>query len=129
MNKHPTALKSFISEPITVHFKKAPAFSKTPSCPTSFVWRGKQFIISRCLSEWKDFSRRGRMAQNMQPQHAQAASKHGSWGVGKFFFDIQTKDGRCFRLYYDRDPKDAVDRTGIWMLLAELNLQKDEKKA
>ena len=125
MNIHGTDAKSFISEPISVKFNKKPTFSKTPSCPSSFTWRGKRFIINRCLSEWKDFSRRGRMAQNMQPQHAETAEKRGSWGVGKFFFDVQTKDGRLFRLYYDRSPKNAFNHSGTWILFAELEFQKD----
>ena len=57
----------------------------------------------------------------MQPQHAAIASERGSWGVGKFFFDVQTENDRFFRLYYDRAPKDASDREGIWILLAELH--------
>lgn len=57
----------------------------------------------------------------MQPQHAASASKHGSWGVGRFYFDVETKDGDFYRLYYDRAPKDATDRQGHWILLAELS--------
>ena len=56
----------------------------------------------------------------MQPQHAQIASSRGSWGVGKFYFDVQTEEGQFFRLYYDRSPKNAFDRKGHWILLAEL---------
>jgi len=123
MSTQKIVVKSFISESITVEFSEAPVYSKTPSCPNSFHWRGKRFFINKCLSEWKDFSRRGRMAQNMQPQHDQIASTRGSWGVGKFFFDVQTKHGQYFRLYYDRSPKDAFDRSGTWILFAELNIQ------
>jgi hypothetical protein len=61
------------------------------------------------------------MARNMQPQHAASASKHGSWGVGRFYFDVETEDGGLYRLYYDRAPKDATDRYGHWVLLAELS--------
>jgi hypothetical protein len=111
----------FISAPITVSFLTEPAYSKKPPCPSSFQWQGHTYLIQSCLSEWQDFSRRGRMAQNMQPQHSTAASKKGSWGVGKFFFDVLTGDGRVFRLYYDRAPQDAQDRAGQWILLAELH--------
>lgn len=114
-------VKQFISEPITVSFLTAPTYSKNPTCPSSFLWQDHTHLILSCLSEWKDFSRRGRMAQNMQPQHSTAASKKGSWGVGKFFFDVLTTEGRVFRLYYDRAPQDAQDRAGQWILLAELH--------
>jgi hypothetical protein len=60
------------------------------------------------------------MAKNMQPQHAEIATQRGSWGVGKFFFDVQTSKEEYFRIYYDRAPKDAADRVGHWVLLAEL---------
>jgi hypothetical protein len=65
------------------------------------------------------------MARNMQPQHAEAASQHGSWGVGRFFFTVETTSGRYFRIYYDRAPKDAFDREGQWILMAELSQQED----
>lgn len=60
------------------------------------------------------------MAKNMQPQHDRVARERGSWGVGRYYFDVQTENDRCFRLYYDRAPSDATDRTGQWILLAEL---------
>ena len=77
-------------------------------------------MITACLSEGKDFSRRGRMANNMQPQHALRASKRGSWGVGRFYFEVETQSSRLFRLYYDRAPKHALDRGGQWILVSEL---------
>lgn len=120
MDTKPLNLKHYISEPVVVQFSRQPAHSKTPPCPNFFTWHNEEFQVKACLYEWKDFSRRGRMAQNMQPQHAAAAEKKGSWGVGKFYFDIQTKDDRYFRLYYDRAPKDALDREGTWILFAEL---------
>jgi len=58
----------------------------------------------------------------MQPQHAEVAEKRGSWGVGRFYFDVQTQDARYFRLYYDRAPKNALNGLGEWVLLAELSL-------
>ena len=113
-------LKHFISEFISVSFDETPPYAKKPPCPSSFIWHERTFRIKTCLAEWKDFSRRGRMAQNMQPLHAEAASKTGSWGVGKFFFDVLTDEDRIFRLYYDRAPQDAQRRMGQWILLAEL---------
>ena len=87
--------------------------------------QSKTFFIKRCCSEWKDYGRKGRMAHNMQPQHAEAASQHGSWGVGRFYFEVETGSGQFFRLYYDRTPKDAFDREGQWILLAELSFIED----
>ena len=125
MRSDHSALKHFISEPITVAFTSPPTHQKSPPCPARFTWRDQTYQIAKCLAEWKDFSRRGRMAQNMQPQHAQAASKHGSWGVGRFYFDVQTDQGQRFRMYYDRAPTDAIDRMGEWILLAELSEEED----
>jgi len=114
------SIKHFISEPIDVQFIELPEHSKKPPCPNGFTWQDQYILIINCLAEWKDFSRRGRMAKNMQPQHAQVAHHRGSWGVGKFYFDVQTEDKKCFRIYYDREPKNAEDRSGHWFLLAEL---------
>ena len=69
------------------------------------------------------------MARNMQPQHAQVAGRHGSWGVGRYYFDVRTHTDRCFRLYYDRAPADTTDRTGTWVLLAELTAFEDQHDA
>ena len=113
-------VQNFISDPIVVKFSSPPVLTKKPTCPNGFVWCNEQFNVTTCLAEWTDFSRRGPMARNMQPQHAQIASERGSWGVGRYYFDIQTDQNRCFRLYYDRAPADADDRTGTWILLAEL---------
>lgn len=119
------SVKKFISEPVQVHFSTPPAQSKKPHCPDRFTWRDEEWDITACLAEWTDFTRRGRMAKNMQPQHAQVASRRGSWGVGRFYFDVHTRNERCFRLYYDRAPADAADRTGEWVLLAELTKAED----
>jgi hypothetical protein len=129
-DKH--TIRHFISEPITIHFEKPPLHTKKPHCPDRFNWRGEDWIITACLAEWVDYTRRGRMAKNMQPQHAQAASQRGSWGVGRIYFDVQSKQessrnqaSRLFRLYFDRAPTDASDRTGHWVLLAELTQVED----
>jgi len=72
------------------------------------------------LAEWRDYTRRGRMARNMQPQHAAAAARRGSWGVGVFYYQVRTEDGRFFELYYDRSPKNVDARKGAWFLYREL---------
>lgn len=114
-------INHFISESISIQFDTPPLHPKSPPCPNSFIWQDRECRISRCLAEWHDFRRRDRMARNMQPQHATSASKHGSWGVGRFYFDVETEDHHAYRLYYDRAPKDANDRYGHWILLAELD--------
>jgi hypothetical protein len=60
------------------------------------------------------------MEKNMQPAHAQAAARRGSWGVGRFHFRVRTQDSRFFDLYYDRAPEDAGDRAGHWVLFREM---------
>jgi len=110
----------FISEPIEAHFLEPPALEKKPGPPNSFTWRGEVYKVVEVLSEWVDYTRKGRMARNMQPQHAAVASRRGSWGVGLFYFRVRTETGRIFDLYYDRAPKDADHRKGEWFLYQEL---------
>jgi hypothetical protein len=110
----------FISEPVEVHHNQPPALEKIPGPPDRFVWRGEDFSILEVLMEWHDYQRRGRMARNMQPQHAEAAARHGSWGVGQDYYRVRTSTGRFFDLYYDRAPKDANRRKGGWFLYQEL---------
>lgn len=111
----------FIDGPIKPIFSTPPTRIKSPPCPDGFIWHDRTFTITQCLSEWHDFSRRGRMARNMQPEHAEIARQRGSWGVGRFYFEVQTEGNQAFRLYYDRAPVDALDRQGKWILLAELD--------
>jgi hypothetical protein len=80
----------FIGEPIAVEFDRQPLFSKRPHCPDRFIWNGETFSVTAVLEQWVDFGRRGRMAQNMQPEHAARAAEKGSWGVGRYFFRVTT---------------------------------------
>jgi len=109
----------FIDETISVVFKKPPGREKKPPCPDAFEWQGESYEIAVCLSEWIDFSRRGRMVHNMRDNHLKSAIKQGSWGVGRFFFRVKVKQGQIFDLYYDRSVKNVNDRKGHWYLLAE----------
>ena len=111
----------FIGEEIEVAFDEPPVLEKTPGCPNAFTWRGEVFRVLESVSQWSDFTRRGRFSRNMQPEHASRASKRGSWGVGRFFFRVRVERGRLFELYYDRAPKDARQRKGSWHLRAELS--------
>ena len=110
----------FIDEPIGVTFDQPPVFEKRPPCPDRFVWRDKSFQVVELLSEWRDYGRRGRMAANMRPEHAELAAERGSWGVGRFYFRVRTEAGLIFDLYYDRAPKGSANRKGAWFLFREL---------
>jgi hypothetical protein len=111
---------SFISEDIEVLFDKPPALEKKPGCPDGFVWRGETYRVTASISEWSDFSRRGRFAKNMQPQNLRKAVRRGSFGVGRFYFRVETAQGRIYDLYYDRAPKNVDEKRGSWTLFREL---------
>ena len=116
----------YIGEIVTVEFDRPPLFSKRPHCPDRFVWRGETHPIVEVLGQRVDFGRRGRMAQNMQPEHAARAAERGSWGVGRYFFTVRTTAGRVFELYYDRAPKGSDHPEGEWFLRYEIREAKDE---
>ncbi len=110
----------FIGEPIEALFHEAPLLEKKPGCPDGFNWRGKTYRVLEMISEWHDYRRRGRMARNMQPQHAARASTRGSWGVGQDYFRVRTDSDQVFDIYYDRTPKSSDKRKGEWVLYREL---------
>ena len=110
----------FISEPISVAWNEPPLLEKTPRCPDRFTWGEDTFEISELLREWKDTERRGRMSQNMRPEHLVRARLKGSWGVGRFFYRVAVSDGRVFDIYYDRAPQGSDHRKGVWMLFQEI---------
>ncbi len=110
----------FIGEEITIHFDMPPVRQKTPSCPDSFTWQGHTYRVVEKMSEWHDFTRRGRMARNMRPAHAAIAAVRGSLGVGRFYFRVRTDTDQIFDLYYDREIKDVDDRLGHWFLYREI---------
>ena len=111
----------FIGEEVEVIFDKPPTLSKKPGCPDGFIWQGGNFRVTELLSEWSDFTRRGRFAKNMQPHNQRKAVRRGSIGVGRFYFQVKTEDGRIFELYYDRAPKSVDDKLGCWSLYRELD--------
>jgi hypothetical protein len=112
----------FIDQSIEVSFNVPPVRQKTPHCPDGFTWAGTDYRITEKLSEWTDFTRRGRMARNMSPPHAAVAAEHGSLGVGRFYFRVRVDTGQVFDLYYDRAIKDVDDRLGHWFLYRELGM-------
>jgi hypothetical protein len=112
----------FIGESIQVHYDQPPTLEKKPGCPQAFTWRGQIYRVIELVSEWHNYQRRGRMAKNMQPQHAAVASGRGSWGVGQDYYRVRTDTDQFFDLYYDRAPKGADQRKGAWFLDKELGV-------
>ena len=110
----------FIGQQIQAEFDREPTLAKKPGCPDRFVWQDRTYRIVEELSEWHDYSRRGRMAGNMRPERVARASQRGSWGVGRHYFRVRIDTGRVFDLYYDRAPKNAGDRKGAWFLYREM---------
>ncbi len=53
----------FLDQPIKVTFNTPPEREKRPPCPDAFTWEGRTFRIVETLSEWTDFTRRGRNAR------------------------------------------------------------------
>ena len=53
---------------------------------------------------------------------SQADSINCSWGLGKFYFNVQVQVGRLFQICFNRVPKDALDPKGQCMLLAKLEI-------
>lgn len=117
----------FIGDPITVEFAKEPLFAKQPPCPARFIWREEPFEIVANLQEWRDYGRRGRMANNMRPENLKKAEKRGSWGVGRYYFQVQVGNGRLFDIYYDRAPKGQAQRLGSWYVYQEILPDYSEK--
>ncbi|MFQ5942368.1 MAG: DUF6504 family protein [Anaerolineales bacterium] len=115
----------FIAEQVEVQFDTLPTLDKKPICPNRFIWNEETYHVSEKLGEWQDFSRRGRMARNMRPEHAAVAEKRGSWGVGRFYFRVRTLGEQVFDLYYDRAPKSVDDRKGAWFLYREMAESED----
>jgi hypothetical protein len=110
----------FIDEPIEVNFNTPPVAEKSPPCPDGFTWAGTTFLIVEKLSEWFDYSRRGRFARNMQPAHAAVASRRGSLGVGRLYFQVRTDTDQIFDIYYNRAILSADDRKGHWFIYREM---------
>ena len=110
----------FLDQPIEVLFDKPPVREKAPDCPNGFIWEDKTYRVVEMLSSWTDFKRRGKMARNMQPQHAAVASTRGSLNVGRYYFRVKVDTGQIFDIYYDRAMKSVDDRKGQWLVYREL---------
>lgn len=114
-------LLHFFDEPISPGFDHSPALEKKTGCPDQFSWRNVNYRVIEVVKEWHDYTRRGRMARNMRPQHAEIAGNRGSWGVGRDYFVVKVDGPLYFQIYFDRAPMDADRRKGEWFLLAEMS--------
>ena len=112
----------FLDQPIEALFDKPPMREKTPDCPDGFIWEGRTYRVIEMLSSWSDFKRRGKMARNMRPAHAEVASSRGSLNVGRFFFRVRVNTAQIFDLYYDRAMKNIDERKGQWLVYRELSM-------
>ena len=110
----------FYDDPIEVQFDSPPVREKAPHCPNGFIWRGQTYRVAASLSEWADFTRRGRAAKNMRPEHAVVAAGRGSLNVGRYYFRVQVENGQIFDIYYDRAMKNVDNRKGQWLIFQEL---------
>jgi hypothetical protein len=128
----------FFDQPIEPIFDTPPAREKSPDCPKGFTWEDKTYRVTEMLSSWSDFTRRGKMARNMQPQHAATASRRGTLNVGRFYFRVRVvvvpavqlleqqnsaagqSPEQIFDIYYDRAMKNVDKRKGQWFVYREL---------
>ena len=110
----------FYDERIEVLFNTLPVREKAPHCPNQFIWNKKTYQVTETLSEWTDFTRRGKMARNMQPAHAATASTRGSLNVGRYYFRVKVDSNQIFDIYYDRAMKNVDSRKGEWFIYREL---------
>jgi hypothetical protein len=110
----------FLDRPIEPIFDTPPVREKAPDCPNGFLWEGKTHRVLDMISAWTDFTRRGRMAKNMQPAHAAVASTRGSLNVGRYYFRVRVDTGQIFDIYYDRAMKNVDYRKGQWFVYREM---------
>ena len=109
-------MKRFIDEEIFVALENGAFLEKAPKCPVKFQWRDRWLTVQEIRSAWQDFSRKGDYSRNMKDKHLDRAQRIGSWGVGRFYFEIKADDDDLYTIYYDRAPENAHDRKGKWFL-------------
>lgn len=110
----------FIGDEITPVFAEQPELEKKTGAPTGFVWRDRQYTISRVIREWHEYDQgRGAAHTAGRPPFSQrGVMNRGSWGAGKDCYRVLAHDGRIYDLYYDRRPK-GKDRKGRWVLFRD----------
>ncbi len=110
----------FFDERIEVIFDVPPVLREVTTLPKRLCLEREKYRVVESLSEWSDFTRRGKMAKNMRPAHAEVASTRGSLNVGRFYFRVRVDSGQIFDIYYDRAMKSVDDRKGEWFIYREL---------
>lgn len=116
----------YIGEIISVEFDEPQLFVKKPECPNKFSWRGESYRVTEIISEWHDFSRKGKSSRNMKDAHLERANIKGSLGVGRYYFQVRTDENRIFEIYYDRSIKNTFKTGGFWVIFQELNLDNNK---
>ena len=109
-------MKHFVDEQIQVELLQGTILEKKPRCPEKFFWADQCIVVKNIKSAWQDFSRKGTAAKNMKEEHALRAAKKGSWGVGRYYFEVEGDDNCIYTIYYDRAPENMKDRKGKWIL-------------
>ena len=118
--------RRFVGETIEVSFPDSARLVKKPGAPVSFTWRGKIYRIARVVAEWHEHSRfpHGVESWSCPPYAVRSRSAHGSWGVGRVYYRVETDEGMVFELYYDRRPR-GQRREGQWVLFARCDVPGD----
>ena len=94
---------------------------KNRNVPIHYFWRDRSYRVKEIISEWHDFSRKGKYSRNMKDAHLERANIKGSLGVGRFYFRVRTDENRIFEIYYDRSIKNTFETSGFWVLFQELD--------
>jgi hypothetical protein len=121
----------FIGVAIEPVFLEPPQLEKRPGAPDGFVWEGRKYLVENVLREWHDYGLKGKTRTFYEKEQgsfrAAAASRRGTWGVGRDYFRVAVDSGEVFDLYYDRDPGGTRGRKGGWYLFRQiLDAQVDE---
>ena len=116
----------FIGHEITVTLPSGFSLEKKPPVPESFQWQGKLHTVTEMLAMWHRYGKPEIRTQGGRPPYfVRSGRTQGSWGKGRVYYRIRTKNGRLFDLYYDRAPK-GQRRAGSWILWRELSADEVE---
>lgn len=114
----------FIGEAITVSHSEQPALEKRPGPPASFEWQGRRYDVAELVREWHDYRPRGSNHSFYEKEQgsfrAAAATRRGTWGVGRDYFRVRTESGEVFDVYFDRNPSGPGGRKGSWFLFRQI---------
>ncbi len=97
----------FITAPIGVTFGEPPRFRLKPPCPAAFTWNGRLFHITELIQEWR---------RDDSPRLSSSLKRSG---VSKIYYQVRTRSGRVFELYFDPTRIDKDRQRGVWILSCE----------